>query len=674
LNILSYIIVNLFLFSSWYIFLYRKKELISFVDRIIGTSVLALSQIILSALLLGVPFKKLYAIPLFTLNICASSVILIITALSLKKTDSGNKQVFFTSIANEWKDKITNLFKLMKGDVILCCLFGLLVLMTCWTIMIGYLFPSYTWDALWYHLPIVGYIMQGGAIQEVPNYSFINQWINMFPKNIELFFLWNIIFLHNDVITDLSQLFFALAGVVTIYSIALKVGVKSKYALYSSFLFFFTPIMILQSTTNYVDVAISILFLIAINFLMRDSFETGSDSRREANYFLQRKYYLIFAGLTTGILLGAKSSGPLFVGILSSVIVVQESIKLWSSFKSDSKDTYYQLSKSLKMFFVYFLPPVLLLGAYWYIKNWALNNNPVYPMQISFLGNTIFEGLYKGIVEPAPESINRLSYVTRPLYVWLENVEYYLYDSRLGGLGPIWFILLLPGALLSIVYALINKKYNFLAVSIMLVISFLIYPRNWTPRYVIFIVGLGALSFGFMLGNVGDRRKTITIPAFILAIYTFFTANSPCVTPKQIKTFMQLPANERTLSRHKPFNIDLHARQEYGHWIWISNNIVKGDTLVHTFEPLFLSPLWDRSYVSNVVYIKLDSYKEWLAELRDNNATYVLIRKNSEEDRWIETERNLRYSMGWLMKIEEKFKVVYSDENYKIVKLLEVKE
>ena len=68
--------------------------------------------------------------------------------------------------------------------------------------MLGYLFPSYTWDALWYHLPIVGYIMQSGAIQEVPNYSFINQWINMFPKNIELFFLWNIIFLENDVIRD----------------------------------------------------------------------------------------------------------------------------------------------------------------------------------------------------------------------------------------------------------------------------------------------------------------------------------------------------------------------------------------------------------------------------------------------------------------------------------------
>ncbi len=228
--------------------------------------------------------------------------------------------------------------------------------------------------------------------------------------------------------------------------------------------------------------------------------------------------------------------------------------------------------------------------------------------------------------------------------------------------------------LLSIVYALINKKYNFLAVSATLVISFLIYPRNWTPRYVIFLVGLGALSFGFMLSHVGDRGKAITISALILAAYTFFTANSPCITPNQIKTLMQLPADERTLSRHKPFNIDLNARQEYGHWIWISNNIVKGDTLVHTFEPLFLSPLWNRSYNSNIAYIKLDSYKEWLAELRDNNATYVLVRRNSEEDRWIERERNLRYSMGWLVRIKEKFRVVYSDENYKIVKFLEVKE
>ena len=116
------------MFSSWYIFLFRKKELISFIDRIIGTSVLALSQIILSALLLGVPFKKLYAIPLFTLNIFVSAVILIITVFSFKKTASGNKQVFFASIVNEWKDKITNAFELMKGDIILCCIFDIFML------------------------------------------------------------------------------------------------------------------------------------------------------------------------------------------------------------------------------------------------------------------------------------------------------------------------------------------------------------------------------------------------------------------------------------------------------------------------------------------------------------------------------------------------------------------
>ncbi|MEF9426144.1 MAG: hypothetical protein L0956_02850 [Candidatus Mariimomonas ferrooxydans] len=74
--------------------------------------------------------------------------------------------------------------------------------------ILGYLFPSFTWDALWYHLPMVGYIMQSGAIQEVPASSFIIQFINSLPKNIELLFLWNIIFLKNDTIVDLTQLFF----------------------------------------------------------------------------------------------------------------------------------------------------------------------------------------------------------------------------------------------------------------------------------------------------------------------------------------------------------------------------------------------------------------------------------------------------------------------------------
>lgn len=629
---------------------------------------MGLTQIIATEMLLGVVFKKLYAGPLFSLNILVSAGVLFFSVLSLNKAASVNRTAFPVIVFKEIIDKTSGLSRRITEDRILLSIFFLFAVSVSWTIFLGYLFPSYTWDALWYHLPIVGHIIQSGAIQEIAVNSFIEQFINIFPKNIELFFLWNTIFLRNDVIADLSQLIFAMAGVLTIYSIAVKLNIREKYAIYSSLLFFFTPIIILQNATNYVDIAITVLFLIAVNFLIDGAVNEDSGSTTRAESLQQRSFRVFLAGLTTGILLGSKGSGPLFAAVLSSVVVINEIRKHLGLRKKISLSMPGILKKSLKFYLVYFLLPVFLLGGYWYLKNWVIYGNPVYPMEISIFNVTIFKGLFKGIIEPVPGIINELSYLTRPLYVWSENIKYYLYDSRLGGLGPIWFILFLPALVFSFFYAIIKRKNKFLAVSIIFIAVFLLYPRNWTPRYVIFMVGLGALSFGFVLDYFHGRDKVLKIIALLLTVYTFFVANSPCIMPEQIKKFIHLPAKERTIGWLAPFIIDIHARQEYGHWIWINRNISMGDTLAYTFEPLFHSPLWNSGFSSKIAYIKSGTYKEWLKDLKVENVTHILIRTNSEEDKWIDNERKIFSSVVWFSGLEEKFKIMYSDKNYKIVK------
>jgi hypothetical protein len=665
LNTTAYIVINLLLFSSWYLFLFRKKEFLSFTDRLIGTFILALTQIIATEMLLGILFKRLYALPLFLLNLSIFVSILSFWVFTAGDTDSRSKVHYIKAVFYELKDKIAELLKIIKKDLVLACILCLFILSIIWMIFLGYLFPSYTWDALWYHLPIVGYIMQSGAIREVSNNSFIDQFINIFPKNIELFFLWNVIFLKSDVITDLSQLLFTIVGVLAVYGLALKLRINKKYALYSSLLFFFTPIMILQSTTNYVDVAISVLFLIAVNLLIDSDYKIQGDTETVTFNIRRRKLLIFIAGLCTGILLGAKGSGPLFVVVLSVVVLIQEFIR--HSYTNSKKIKI--LLKSFNFYVLYFFLPVLLMGGYWYIKNWVVYGNPVYPIEISFLNVTIFKGLYQGIIEPAPEIIKKLSFFTRPLYVWTENIKYYLYDSRLGGLGPLWFILFLPSILFSFIYSVVKRKYDFIIVSVIITMVFLVYPRNWNPRYVIFIVGLGALSFGIALDYFSNKGSIPKIIALVLTVYTFGTANSPCVTPKKIKEFLHRPTEDRTIGWHAPFNIDLHARQEYGYWIWISRNITEGDILAYTFEPLFLSPLWNKAFSNKIVYIKSKTYKEWLKNLNKNNVMYILVKNMSQEDKWIRKEMGLFSSLAWTG-IKEKFKVEYSDENYRIIKFL----
>ena len=666
MEIITYIIVNLLLFASWYIFLFGKREFLRFSDRLIGAFILGIAQIIVTEMLLGVIFSKLYPKPLFILNIFISFSVLIFVLFP------GRRQ---RGVFREIRDKASRIFSIIRRDMVLSCIFILLLISVCWIIFLGYLFPSYTWDALWYHLPMVGYIMQSGAISENLAVFFIEQFINIFPKKIELFFLWNTIFLKNDAIIDLSQFLFTVIGILTIYSIARKLRIEEKSSIYSALLFFFTPIIILQSTTNYVDIAVSVLFLVAVNFLLYNN-PASSNNDEDRGFSGDTRVPILLSGLATGILLGSKGSGPLFVAILIAAFLLQETAGYFNHFKLSNsarpENVHVKFKSHIKAVFskyiLLFFLPVFLLGGYWYIKNWVMYGSPVYPMEISIFNFTIFKGLYSGIIDPSPELINNLTFLQRPLYVWLERVKYYLYDSRLSGFGPVWFILFLPGIVFMVSYALIKKRVDLLFAGLILVVTFILHPRNWNTRYVIFIVGFGAISFGVVLDYFNRQRNILKVSALLLVFYTFLVANSPCVMPSKVKEFVHLPPDERMIAMHAPLNIDLHTRQEYGHWIWIGKNVSRGETLAYTFEPMFHAPLWNMEFSNRVVFVKSDSYNEWVKGLKKENVTYVLVRTRSEEDKWIEKEKRLLSALWWTGRTIERFKIVYSDKYYRIMK------
>ncbi len=677
-NIAVYATVNLLLFFSWYAILFKKKYYLSFVDRLIGAFILGLTQIIFTEMLLGAVFKKLSAYPLFWINISVSSVMLALALVPRRQKPSHENNEIFSNglikkILFEFKDRTAWFFRIIREDMIFFWIFSLFFISVCWIVLLGYLFPSYTWDALWYHLPMVGYIMQSGAIQEVPAYSFITQVINGLPKNIELFSLWNIIFLKNDAIVDLTQLFFTVMGVFTIYSIAVKLKIKEKHAVYSSLLFFFSPVIILQSTTNYIDIAVSVLFLAAINFLMCDNTDECPDNKTGIISFERGKIPVLLAGLTSGILLGSKWSGPLFVTVLAALIVmigVAVRFNLFNIMPPGYKGSF--VKDRFIPYIICFIIPVFAMGGYWYIKNWVLYGNPFHPMEITFFNFTLFEDLYRAVEtmegkNPTPEIIKHLSLLSGLFHVWMEKVRYYTYDSKLSGFGPVWFILFLPSIVFSIAYAARKKKYNFLLISMVLVVTFIIAPRNWNTRYVIFMIGLGALSFGLALDYFEKRQLAIKIIALSLVMYVFLTSHSPYIMPGKIAEFIKLPAKDRILARHAPFNIDVHVQQDYGLWTWISNNIKKGNVLTYAFEPLFLSPLWNRSFSNKVVYVKSENFRKWIKNLLDNEATHVLIKQGSIEDKWIRGIKKDVYDNPLTAGVSEHFKAVYSDDNYKVL-------
>ncbi len=683
MEITVYITVNALLFSSWYIFLSANKNTLSFSDRVLGAFVSGLTQIVLTEMVLGVLFKKLYPMPLFLFNTSISLAVLIYSLLYRKLNGKADVCGFLADTVQEVTDKTKHFLNVLKSDWIILTVSALFFINFCYLLFIGYLFPSYTWDSLFYHLPTVGFILQSGAIEQIPYNSLIYTFINIFPKNIDLFFLWNIIFLKSDVIVDLSQLFFTLTGMLSVYSIAVKLRIKEKYAVYSCFLFFFAPVIILQSTSNYVDIAVSALFLTAINFilcprylLLQESSGGGEFTNRgileNLHCLHSGKSGILLAGLTAGILFGSKGSGPLFVFVLSMFFIINE---LRTRFSLKCGDTskaaieHVRIKKIIADYFVCFLIPVIILGSYWYICNWVYYNNPVYPFRVSVFGKTIFPGIFSEMIAPIPDAIQNLSAIGSLFYTWMEKVEYYSYASDLSGFGPLWFILFLPAIVFSFLYGIRIKRYDFLLISGIIIFTFLVHPNNWNTRYVIFIFGLGCLSFGVLLDYFEEREKIVRFFALVFVLYGLLVSNSMSVTPGKIKEFVNLPVKARTVAGMEPYILNMTQRENYGLWAWIADNVSEDETLVYTFTPTLIGPLWNRNFSNKVLYIKAGKFEDWLEKLESNNATYILVllRPRSMEALWLSRLGELRHIPKWSVAYK-RFSLQYSDSDYAVMR------
>lgn len=365
LGFFLYVLITAYIFFAPYYLLTKKySQNYSFVDRLLGAFIIAASQIILTEVALGFAFK-LVSLNLLLLNFGVSTCILIFTGIS-------RKELLRQSI--EARKSLASFFTLVFRHKVLLVIFVLAVVQICWWAFQVYLLPPYAWDALTYHLPKVAHILQSNGIEEFPaGYIFVNT----YPFNIELIFLWNVIYLGNDVLVDGSQVVFVLLALLAIYGIARKVGVKPQNAAFAM-IFLFVPIVIQQATTCYIDIAVSTVFLIAVNFLLLKD---------------KPKINMILLGSAIGVLLGAKNSFILPSLVLSLILFLLILRELRAEKSLGNRRSLLIGRRFLEDLGMYIIP-ILLLAGIWYVRDYLLYGNPVAPVKVTFFGKTLFEGSY----------------------------------------------------------------------------------------------------------------------------------------------------------------------------------------------------------------------------------------------------------------------------------------
>jgi len=595
INTLIFLIsFTMILFSSYFLMALLKPKF--GIDYVLSIFTLLVSQIIFTVLLSGVVFHSLNSITVLAVNFS----ILLISYFTSKR------QIHRYSTASI-RNQISVYLNDIKASPFTMIIGSLAIAEMCWVFFLIYLFPVYDVDGLLYHLPtIAGWIKQG-YIGDVP----FTIWSNVYPNNTEVVLTWVLILLKSDMFLDAIQLIFGIFGALAVIGLAREIGISRPSSLFAGCMFFLTPIVLVQAKAAYVDLVFASMFLIFFYFCYR-FIKTLSYS------------YSILAGLSGGVMLGIKGSSPIYL-LIPAIFLLIAAIVSMRQKKCSLKLVLYSSAS--------FIFLSLLLGSYWFFKNWFIYGNPVYPFNISLLGKTVFPGimeLEESIMIPnTPESLLNKPMLEQIWIAWKSEPQIYIFDQRLGGFGLQWLVLEFPALILLSIYSLIRKRKLFFYVIFPFLLIFVLQTTNWWSRYTIFFVGIGSISLAYILELIKQRffRHVLQFICFFLVVLSmYFSSTQTYYTPNIVIDTIKLNPSERTLG-----NV---FDKRYG---WI-DKLTDGYTIGYTQDILYAYGVFGTQLKNTPVFLENLNKQQFLQIIKEKHIDYIFTTDKNEAMQWSQEE------------------------------------
>lgn len=345
LSILAFISVNLFIFLAWHTTISVLRKLLV-AESVVYAGLLAAAQIVSTELLLG-SIGTLTLPVLLVLNMCASCALLGWVFLA-------RRSLAFDRVADMGRQVIFAGNEILTPLNVVLIILG--VFLTVWFCTAAYFLPPRGIDDLVAHLPPIYQYVQDQEISLLP-IKLRDQFA--MPQNGEFLFLWPLIFFRADTFIDLVQYVVAVYGIAVIFALARRLGVGRNDAAFAGLLFLFTPLVLGQAGSNYVDLTIGVCYLTLI-YAVVAYWQTGA------------LFHLIMAGIATGFGLGIKYN------MLVAVVAVQPliAVRLWRD---------HRLATAIRGYTTYLIFS-LPLCIFWYGRNFLKTGYPLYPYQLDFHG------------------------------------------------------------------------------------------------------------------------------------------------------------------------------------------------------------------------------------------------------------------------------------------------
>jgi 4-amino-4-deoxy-L-arabinose transferase-like glycosyltransferase len=584
----------------------RALGLTDALDLVVAASILAATQIVVTLLFAGVALRRLDLATVLVVNAAVTGALLVF----LRPERRGRPGM--RAIAE-------GLVLACRSQPLAAALAALAGLALAWRVVLALVLPPYGFDALTFHLPTVVGWLQVDRITTTP----LNVCCVYYPENGEVLFTWPALLGGRAEYVDLVQIASALVGAAAVAGIARAALVRVPGAWIAASLFVLTPVLLAQSNTAYVDVTFTAEALAAFYLVLRYLEATGRE----------RRLLLGCAGAATALCVGTKPTGIVFGLALALPLVVRAVARRKSKWREGG------LAAAL------FALPIAVLGISWYLRSWIVTGNPFHPMNVRFLGATVFAG--SNHLNGPPPQLARHSSLLQPVLSWYSDLHFwtkggYSYEERLGGFGPVWSYF---GAILVIVFAVHawrRRRIIFWYFLVPMALFFAIQPDHWWSRYTLPLAAAGSIAVAWALTaswRPSQLRLALALATLVLA------AGGAWIASKDV-----LPgAKFRALSAKVIIHDAVHGRRSVGQvfdpdYAWIDKIRHASPIAIDLKSVHMISPFAGARFQNRL--LTLPGRGDLRVFVRTHRVEYVVTRKGSYYDKQAQGERATFKSLG----------------------------
>jgi hypothetical protein len=509
----------------------------------------------------------------------------------------------FREIRIVWGDfrlRILNHPLLATGFVIVVILVGLRMLAHVWFL------PPYVWDTLNYHLPKVADWVQYGKLVALPTPVTRSYW----PANFELFQTWFVLFFHHDFLIEVAGLPFYLLAILSVYSSGRSLEFSRNWSASLAVIYALTPSVLMNAVSCKNDIAVAALYLFSLAVML--------DFRKYRNRVGSH------AVVAVASILMAMGTKPYIFFILPGLIL----IGLWCfrSGRIGSKQIIGQNSSFLGVCFL--LTAALILGAYWYVRNYWIFENPFYPVDFRLFGHLVFGdgqgGGQQGTFRWESLLRNFLDLAGKKIFD-----PFGPYDPDLANKsGWGWFVF--SCGIPAVIFAIIKRsEFRWLMAGFLLSLAGLfsmVSPDPWNMRFTLWFPAVFALAYGMMTNRIKVKflRGCLIFLAggcsalnLLGCIGTGYVYTSPSAWQSQAA----IPVWERTFTSDniKPALREIPPSEDLAYF-------AHGGTRIY--------PLYGPGYARKIHYLKPHQDMDIVQEMKGMGVRFLLL-LDANDTSWI---------------------------------------